>query len=374
MKRILFLCWLCVCGCLQAQERLERPLAFVNADSTVVWGGGKPDFRATALAADATLTSQPVRLPDDAARRFKADARRWREELLPRLNLVGGLDDANRSGQTEGATQVVGAAAPLLLQTADAQYADAIERAVFNALCAEASAPGPMSFDKHVAAQTLMDAAGMLYATDAEGVYVNLYLNSSTHIVTSDFDFILDQMTAMPFDGLVKLRLTGLGPGRHRLKLRFRIPSWALRRACPTGGYTLSEAERPVPQIYVNGKEPLQLEFVNGYAVVDREWITGDEVYFVLPVQPVWAMRPASAAAQPAARVLLCGLLVYAPSDASAGARCPAEVRLQPAPELNSQGNPVLEVHAAGADSAAVALTLEPYMDVAGPVWLEVGE
>lgn len=363
MRLALFLCWLFVSLCTQAQERLEQPLAFVAADSTVIWGGGKCDFRGTALAADAALVSRAIQLPSDAARQFKKDVRNWEEEILPKLNLVGGLGDVAREAQAEGAAQVVNAAAPLLLQTADAQYADAIERAVFNALCASASASGPMSFEKHLAAQTLMDATGTFYATDAEGVYVNLYLNTSTHIVTPDFDFVLDQMTAMPFDGMVKLRLTGLGPGRHRLKMRFRMPSWAAHRAYPAGSYVLGDGETPLPTVYVNGREPLQQDFVNGYVVVDREWVTGDEVFFVLPVKPVWAVSSGKKAA-------CVGPLAYALSGHSAGSSVPEQGQLVVGAAVNGQGNAFLEVQSQATDSSAVAL--EPYMDAPGPVWLTV--
>lgn len=364
MKQILFIMMLCLGCCVRAQQRLPHPLEFVVADSIVVWGGGTSDFRGAALAADATLRSHAFRADSAVAARFAADARRWTEETLPRLNLVGGLGDADAPGQAEGATQVVAAAAPLLLQTGDSQYADAIERAVFNALCAAAAAPGSMSFEKHVAAQTLMDAAGTFYATDSAGVYVNLYLNNSAHIVTPRFDFVLDQMTAMPFDGLVKLRLTDLGPGRHRLKLRFRMPAWALGRALPAGAYAPDGGELPLPTVYVNGREPLQQEFEKGYVVIDREWVTGDEVYFVLPVRPVWVRRAGRGA-------VLSGPLVYALSGQGDGRQPVAGTALRPASEVNAQGNLVLEAVPSAASAGADTLRLEPYMDCAGRVWME---
>lgn len=360
---MIFILMLCLGCCARAQQRLPFPLEFVAADSIVIWGGGTSDFRGAALAADASLRSHVVRADSGTAASFETDARRWSERVLPRLNLVGGLGDAGASGQAEGAMQVVAAAAPLLLQTADAQYADAIERAVFNALCAAVSAPGGMSFDKHVAAQTLMDAAGMVYATDSAGVYVNLYLNTSAHIVTPRFDFVLDQMTAMPFDGLVKLRLTGLGPGRHRLKLRFRMPAWALCRAFPAGTYAVEGEELPLPVVYVNGREPLRQGFENGYVVIDREWVSGDEVYFVLPVRPAWVRADGRSA-------VLCGPLVYALSGQSPGRRPVAGMTLRPADEVNAQGNLVLEAAPPAASAEIDTLCLEPYMDCAGQVWM----
>ena len=120
----------------------------------------------------------------------------------------------------------------------------------------------------HYSAEAMLQGALMTYMTDKEGIYVNLYQNCIARIVQDGLCFTLDQITDMPYSPGVKLRVSGIVP-QTRMKLRLRIPRWQ---------------ENP-SALYVNGHET-EVEMVNGYAVIDRMWKSGDEVYTDFDLTP----------------------------------------------------------------------------------------
>lgn len=266
---------------LPAQKLLPRQLKYVDADSIVIWESGKSDLRGLALKIAPELVPQPVSAKDMPRKELRRRLREWTEEIAPALNLAGGSGDETTQPQAEAAERTVKAAAPLLLATGDSRFADALERAAVNALPAEIKADGRLTFEKRLAARTLLDITGMIYATDRDEVYVNYYLNSSTHIRTKQLDVVIDQLTAMPHSGRVKLRISGLHKNGTPLKLRLRIPAWARGNIFPEENYTTGN-QWPLPTVYVNGREEF-FSMERGYLTIAREWNSGDEVYFDLP-------------------------------------------------------------------------------------------
>lgn len=266
---------------LQAQKLLPRQLEYVDADSIVIWESGKTDLRGLALKIVPELTPQHVSVKDMPKKELRLRLQEWTEEIAPALNLAGGNGDEATQPQAEAAERTVKAAAPLLLATGDSRFADALERAAVNALPAEIKADGRLTFGKRLAARTLLDITGMIYATDQDEIYVNYYLNSSAHIRTEQLNVVIDQLTAMPHSGRVKLRISGMHRNGTFLKLRLRIPAWARGSIFPEESYT-AEKQWPLPTVYVNGREEF-FSMERGYLTITREWNNGDEVYFDLP-------------------------------------------------------------------------------------------
>lgn len=264
-----------------AQECRKQPLNFVSADSVLSWGGDRTDLKSTALAVDSTLKERPVVVEKKDRKRFQMDEQQWR-------TLCAGSCSADGRSWEDGMPEVtvvrqrIHEAACWFLWTADGRYMDFIERSSFNYLLSITDEHQPLSFDKHVAAQTLMDVSGMIYATDDEGVYVNLYLNNSTHIKTQKLNLVVDQITALPNEPRLKIRISGLAKGRTPFTIRFRIPDWALRQSNAWMPYRYADSPLPLPTIYINGRDE-RLTMENGYIVVQRLWNNGDEIYLDFP-------------------------------------------------------------------------------------------
>lgn len=248
-----------------AQKPLKKPLHYVDADSVFYMSKDFTNFRLFPLFVD---KDAEFRRPQADKNRFKARQKRWQEKILPTVNIVGGAGDEVGEAQAFGAASAIFEAADLFLHTADAHYMNIVERALYNAV--------PETFfglstviDRRVAATAMLVASCCTYATDKQGIYVNLYSNSYAHIATKDFDVRIDQVTNMPFLAQVKFRFGGIDAKGQTLTMRFRIPEWVT-------------TDMP---LYVNGHDT-PYEIINGYAVVKRTWKTNDEVYFILPIDP----------------------------------------------------------------------------------------
>lgn len=299
-----------------AQKKLKQPLTFIPADSVVIWSGADNDPRGCALAADATLTARPVQAD---ASTFRPDLKQWKRTIAPNLTLTGfGNTDANASPAVSGSNSLT-TAGRLFLLTGSSCFMDAAERALFNDLMHEVNAEGPVTFEKHTAAQALVNGVGMTYATSARALYVNFYSNSTVHVVTDSLNLIVDQITRMPHDGRIKIRLTAFRQNRYRVRLHLRLPSWA--QTAPAG--KKSHKKKGVPaavKVYVNGHEDLTPHVENGYYVIDRAWNLNDEVLFELPVAPRYADIPNAGAAGTGSAAIVSGPLTYAAEGVAADA------------------------------------------------------
>ena len=126
---------------------------------------------------------------------------------------------------------------------------------------------------------------------------------------------VVDQLTAMPYDGRVKIRLSGLCHGGYPLTVRVRVPMWAagLDDVSLWDGWLRSPALPYV--VYVNGREWFDAKIERGYVVIRRKWNSGDEVLFDLPVQSRWVDLPGESHTKALRR----GPLFYAlPADSRA--------------------------------------------------------
>jgi DUF1680 family protein len=109
------------------------------------------------------------------------------------------------------------------------------------------------------------------YQLSRDTVYVNLYNQSRTQLSIQGNKVQIEAHTNYPWDGDIHFALTPEHPTHFKLALR--IPAWCR-------DYHLE----------VNGS-PLSPELTNGYAVIAREWHTGDEVVLrlAMPVERIAA-------------------------------------------------------------------------------------
>ena len=120
---------------------------------------------------------------------------------------------------------------------------------------------------------------GYIYATDADGVYVNLFIGSRATIDLGGEDgtrLSLTQTTKYPWDGDVGLAVDPERPATF--DLRVRVPAWCRGGATNGGLYTTPPAGPDAFRVSVNGQPVDDADGHRGYAVLRREWRAGDMV------------------------------------------------------------------------------------------------
>ena len=267
--------------CVKAQRLVD--VQFVPADSVVAWGGGEADWRgmATALFPD---VKEKVFVPASSPKKL---LKHWTKQTRPALGVLG-MTAPTVDSRVEADAALVDEAAQLFMATGRADGFEAMERVVHGRLLHLVQPSAGRSYASRLAAQTLTTASGRIYAVDDEGLWVNLFLNNTARMEAAGTRVVVDQLTAMPYDGRVKIRLSGLRHGGYPLTLRVRVPMWAasLDDVALWDDWLKSPSLPYV--VYVNGREWFDVKIDRGYVVIRREWNSGDEVLFDLPVQPRW--------------------------------------------------------------------------------------
>lgn len=353
---------------LMAGGPLKKPLTFVESDSIVVWGSDRSDFRATALSVAPELKAQSLTLDEEDIKKYKKIASVWRKEILPSLNILGGLGEIGNQSQVLPTTHMMTEAGKLFLQSGDASYMDVVERTSLNALMAVLS-PGELSFEKHIAAQALMNVSGMVYATDDAGLYINFYINNSCRIKTDKLNFVIDQLTAMPHSNRVKLRIEGMKKGQQPIVLRLRMPSWAYGDLSENMKFQLSGTPEKVPVVYVNGREE-NYPVENGYMIINRLWNSGDEVYFDFPFHMQQLYPAEKCRTNKSKFALQRGPLVYGLSETYTDVLPSDKLEYIEREEPNEFGHSVIIIQNNQTEDKTQKLETQPVMDGVKQLWL----
>jgi len=174
----------------------------------------------------------------------------------------------------------------LALLYGDAKYADVVERALYNGTLAGVSQDGTRFFYVNPlesrgmhhrqpwfgcaccppnVARTLAALGGYAYAVSDASLWVNLYIQGTAKTTVSGQPVTLQVTTEYPWDGRVKLAPQVTGP--NRFEMRLRIPGWSRDASISVNG---SKIQSPVIE--------------KGYAVLSREWQTGDIVELDIPM------------------------------------------------------------------------------------------
>lgn len=224
----------------------------------------------------------------------------------------------------------------MLQVEAHSEYADVLERALYNTVIAGMSRDGqrffyvnplevwPAASGKnrnvdHVKverqrwfgcaccppniARLLASLGSYIYTTAGNHtLYTHLYIGSQATIEIDGASIELLQQSRLPWEGDVRLTLTLHDPKRFVLALR--IPGWSK-------GWT----------VHVNGK-PLaenEIRMEQGYLYLDREWHSGDIVHLLLPMR-VERMRGNPAIRETIGKVAIQrGPLIYCLEEADNG-------------------------------------------------------
>ena len=197
----------------------------------------------------------------------------------------------------------------LFLMTGRSQYYDVIERTLYNGLISGISLdgknffyPNPTESDgQHQfnmgsgTRQPWFDCSccptnmirfipslpGLIYATDNNCLYVNLYASSSAHVVVNGGKVEVNQETGYPWSG--RITVTIAPEKKTTFALRLRIPGWAQNKPVPGNLYSYFDNNEARISLSVNGKK-VAPALKEGYAEITREWAQGDHVELVLPM------------------------------------------------------------------------------------------
>ena len=173
----------------------------------------------------------------------------------------------------------------LLAITGAAKYAEEIERSAYNDLlgafapngedwCYYSYANGKRVHTtywrccKSSGAMALEELPALIYSASARGIDVNLYAPGAARFVLPRAGTVaLEQETRYPFDGSVQLRLALEHDARFALRLR--IPAWAQQATITVNGMRVDRGIVP-----------------GEFAVIEREWHTGDTIMLEFPMAP----------------------------------------------------------------------------------------
>ncbi|MBC6491403.1 glycoside hydrolase family 127 protein [Flavihumibacter stibioxidans] len=187
--------------------------------------------------------------------------------------------------------------------TGDAKYVDVLERSLYNAALDGLSLSGDHFFYGNPLASTgthnrrewfgtaccpsniarlVASLGNYIYNTSTDGIWVNLYIGSSTKLTIGGTGVNLQLQTGYPWKGNTTLTVQ---PDRKKsFSLRLRVPGW-LNQPVPGELYRYADKKDLRPSITVNGKA-VDYSLENGYAVITRTWSKGDRVTVDFPLEP----------------------------------------------------------------------------------------
>ena len=185
---------------------------------------------------------------------------------------------------------------------ADGKYMDEFERILYNNMLSSVSLSGDHYFYENPLVATdhkrwewhecpccppmLLKMVGALpqyiYAHDDKTIYVNLFIGSTANVqLDSKTQVALKQTTQYPWKGKTIIEVNPITAGKFSLNVR--IPGWAMDKENPFDLYQSKVAGQVT--LTVNGNA-VNVNPVNGYASINREWKKGDVVELNLPMQP----------------------------------------------------------------------------------------
>jgi len=279
--------------------------------------------------------------------------RLWDNVATKKLYLTGGIG-ARHDGEAFGANYELPNATAynetcaaianalwnqrMFLLHGETRYADVLERILYNGFLSGVSLTGDSFFYPNPlesrgdykrspwfgcaccpvnVVRMLPSIPGYIYAVRGDAVYVNLYVGGTAAVPVAGQKVKLTQQTDYPWDGRVKI--TVAPEQTARLALKLRIPGWARNEPLPGGLYRYASPEKESWTVRVNGAAQDVAGLENGYAVLTREWKTGDTVELDLPMNVRQVLARDEVAADRGRFAVLRGPLVFCAEGADNG-------------------------------------------------------
>jgi uncharacterized protein len=188
--------------------------------------------------------------------------------------------------------------------TGESKYVDVLEKSLYNSALDGLSLSGdrffygnPLassgSYDRSEwfgtaccpanIARLVASLGNYIYAQSAGGLWINLFVSSKTILQIGHSQVSIEQQTSYPWEGSVRILVSP--QKKTPMTLHIRIPGWAQGRPVPGDLYHYVGGDSTdQPTLKINGRQvPMRVE--KGYAVIEREWKTGDQVSLDLPMK-----------------------------------------------------------------------------------------
>jgi len=191
----------------------------------------------------------------------------------------------------------------------DSNYIDVLERSLYNGVIAGVALdgknffyPNPLECDMHYhfnrgslerepwfdcsccpsnLCRFMPSVPGYIYAQLDNSIYVNLFVESKTDIELENNAVKVEQKNNYPWDGAIQIDVSP--KKKSNFSLRVRIPGWSLNQPLPGDLYSYLDNPENKPVLSLNGKT-IDYTIEKGYAVLTREWNTGDRINLDLPM------------------------------------------------------------------------------------------
>ncbi len=191
----------------------------------------------------------------------------------------------------------------LFLLHGESKYYDVLERTLYNSLLSGVSLlgdhffyPNPLeSTGEHARSEWFGCACcpsnvsrfipafpGYIYATKADEMYVNLFVDNTATFQLNGSDIKVKQATRYPWDGKVEISL--FPSGTKKFKVKLRSPGWANQVAIPGDLYRFIETDPTFSVVLVNGQQ-VDYQRSDGYIILDRKWKVGDIITYEIPME-----------------------------------------------------------------------------------------
>lgn len=197
----------------------------------------------------------------------------------------------------------------MFLLKGDAAYIDVLERTLYNNMPAGVSLggdtffyPNILEFDGREAfnygiagrsewfncsccpsnvSRFIPSIPGYIYSTRDDTIFINLYIGNEAEIPMQGSLVGIEQRTAYPWNGSVRIKVD---PGKAtRFSLKLRIPGWAVNRPVPGNLYSYMNPGPGTFRVSVNGKE-VRPETERGYQTISRTWKNDDVIQLDIPM------------------------------------------------------------------------------------------
>jgi uncharacterized protein len=178
----------------------------------------------------------------------------------------------------------------------DAKYADLYEDTLYNAVLGDVDLEGKnFTYTNELDSdrsrylwhncpccvgnipRTLLQLPTWMYAAGKDSLYVNLFVGSTVSVDVAGTNVKMVQETDYPWKNRVAITLNPQTPAKFTLCLR--VPNRSVSTL-----YSAEPQANGITSITVNG-ETISPKIERGYAMIDREWKTGDKVELVLPMK-----------------------------------------------------------------------------------------
>ncbi|RYY58375.1 MAG: glycoside hydrolase family 127 protein, partial [Chitinophagaceae bacterium] len=192
----------------------------------------------------------------------------------------------------------------MFLLHGDSKYIDVMERALYNGLLSGVSLGGDRFFYPNPLASMgqhqrsawfgcaccisnitrfLPSMPGYIYAQDNNELYLNLFVGSKASFTLPAGKVEVIQKTNYPWYGEDEITINP-ADGKATFNLHIRMPGWLGGQDSTGSLYHDVSASQERVTLLVNNK-PVKYSMQKGYAVIGRNWIKGDQVRLVLPME-----------------------------------------------------------------------------------------